>query len=262
MTDLSIKKRIEQIQKHLGVEADGLIGTTTLTALENALFDQHQRLAIAKSYSLTVSKKGLGQLVKHEISSQAYYNKFLSSPVWPGGQSGITIGIGYDLGYNSSTQIRRDWAGEIGEMELEKLVVIAGLKGDSAKAAVGGVKHIKIGLSQAETVFYRGTLPRYAASTLKAYPGADELHADAQAGLLSLVFNRGTKMSGAVRREMAAIRPLVKDQDYGGIAAQIRAMKRLWEGKGLDGLLKRRDDEADLINQSKRLYSEDELVNV
>tara|TARA_R110000787_G_scaffold74017_8_gene164708 strand:- start:10031 stop:10819 length:789 start_codon:yes stop_codon:yes gene_type:complete len=262
MTDLSIKKRIEQIQKHLGVEADGLIGTTTLTALENALFDQHQRLAIAASYSLTVSKKGLGQLVEHEISSQVYYNKFLAGPVWPGGQSGITIGIGYDLGYNSSTQIRRDWVGEIGEMELEKLVVIAGLKGDSAKAAVGGVKHIKIGLPQAEAVFYRGTLPRYAASTLKAYPGADQLHADAQAGLLSLVFNRGTKMSGVARREMAAIRPLVKDQDYAGIAAQIRAMKRLWEDKGLDGLLKRRDDEADLISQAKRLYSEDELVNV
>ncbi len=147
-------------------------------------------------------------------------------------------------------------------MELEKLVVIAGLKRGSAKAAVGGVKHIKIGLPLAEAVFYRGTLPRYAASPLKAYPGADELHADAQAGLLSLVFNRGAKMSGVARREMAAIRPLVKDQDNAGIAAQIRSMKRLWEGKGLDGLLKRRDDEADLISQSRRLYREDELVNV
>lgn len=262
MTDLSIKKRIEQLQKHLGVEADGLIGATTLTALEKALFDQQQRLAIAGSYSLTVSKKGLGQLVKHEISSKAYYHKFLASPVWPGGQSGITIGIGYDLGYNSSTQIRRDWAREIGEMDLEKLVVIAGLKGDSAKAAVGGIKHIKIGLPQAENVFYRGTLPRYAAAALKAYPDADKLHGDAQAGLLSLVFNRGTGMSGPARREMAAIKPLVIDRDYAGIAAQIRAMKRLWEGRGLDGLLKRRDDEADLVSQSNRRYSEDELVNV
>ena len=29
-------------------------------------------------------------------------------------------------------------------------------------------------------------------------------------------------------------------------------MKRLWEGKGLNGLLKRRDREADLISSNKK----------
>jgi len=30
---------------------------------------------------------------------------------WPGGQSGITIGIGYDLGYIEAAVFRQDWSG-------------------------------------------------------------------------------------------------------------------------------------------------------
>jgi hypothetical protein len=36
---------------------------------------------------------------------------------------------------------------------------------------------------------------------------------------------------------------------YGYIADQIISMKRLWVGKGLDGLLRRRNEEADMIRK-------------
>ena len=49
------------------------------------------------------------------------------------------------------------------------------------------------------------------------------------------------------RREMRAIRDAVARGDLKEIAAQLRSMKRLWEGKGMGGLLKRRDAEADLV---------------
>ncbi|MFC1813414.1 hypothetical protein ACFL03_12075 [Thermodesulfobacteriota bacterium] len=62
-----------------------MIGPTTLTALENVLFEDSQGEAAVENYSLTVSRKGLKQLVRHEISSAAYYRKFLSHPIWPGG---------------------------------------------------------------------------------------------------------------------------------------------------------------------------------
>ncbi len=119
MTSRLIKKRIKRIQSHLGVPADGLIGPMTLSAIENALFDDRQIEDNAAQYTLTISRKGLKQLVKHEISSGAYYKKSLSHPIWPGGASGITIGIGYDLGYNSAQQIRKDWTGKIAEIDLE-----------------------------------------------------------------------------------------------------------------------------------------------
>jgi GH24 family phage-related lysozyme (muramidase) len=46
---------------------------------------------------------------------------------------------------------------------------------------------------------------------------------------------------------MVNIKDLVVNKDYKGIAKEIRSMKRLWEGKGLDGLLKRREKEANMV---------------
>ena len=61
---------------------------------------------------------------------------------------------------------------------------------------------------------------------------------------------------------MAAIKDLVARQDYDGIAQQIQAMKRLWEGRGLDGVLKRRDHETRRVRLSDRAYEATELVRV
>ncbi|MBW1787679.1 MAG: hypothetical protein JRK53_13820 [Deltaproteobacteria bacterium] len=257
-----IKSRIKRIQSHLGVPGDGIIGPTTLTALENALFDGPEREAGGEHFSLTVSRKGLQLIVKHEISSAAYYRKFLSNPTWPGGASGITIGIGYDLGYNNAKQIRKDWWGKLSEIDLEKLVTVSGLKSDAARQALKNVKFVFIPLEAAQNVFYESTLGRYAAATAKTYPGVEDLHPNAQAGLLSLVYNRGTSLKGERRKEMAAIRELVAQQDYAGISEQIRAMKRLWENMGLDGLLKRRDDEARLVSQTDIAIEVSEIVRV
>ena len=262
MAAQTITARIKKIQQHLGIQADGLIGPTTLTAIENQLFSKSELKKVRGNTSLTVSKSGLKKLVAHEISSKAYYKKFLSHPTWPQGQSGVTIGIGYDLGYNSVTQIREDWSGKLGEQAVERLTVVSGLKGEAAKQVIGGIKDIEVPLEVAEQVFYESTLPRYAKQTLKAYPEVEKLHPDAQVALLSLVYNRGTKMTGSSRKEMAAIVPLVKQQDYAEIAAQIKALKRLWKGKNLTGLIKRRDDEAKLVINANRAYESDELVYV
>jgi len=61
------------------------------------------------------------------------------------------------------------------------------------------------------------------------------------------VFNRGSSVKGSRRAEMARIRELVPTKNYLVIAEEIRKMKRIWAGKGLDGLLRRRDKEADLV---------------
>jgi GH24 family phage-related lysozyme (muramidase) len=47
--------------------------------------------------------------------------------------------------------------------------------------------------------------------------------------------------------EMRTIRDAVKVGDLVTIVKQLRYMKRLWIGKGLDGLLRRRDAEAALV---------------
>ena len=54
-------------------------------------------------------------------------------------------------------------------------------------------------------------------------------------------------MTGDSRLEMRDIKLLVPKRDYRGIAEELRKMKRIWEGKGLDGLLARREAEAKLV---------------
>ena len=54
-------------------------------------------------------------------------------------------------------------------------------------------------------------------------------------------------MKGDSRLEMRNIRDLVPKKDYKGIAKELRKMKRIWQGKNLDGLIDRREAEAKLV---------------
>jgi GH24 family phage-related lysozyme (muramidase) len=85
--------------------------------------------------------------------------------------------------------------------------------------------------------------------TKSIYPELDSLNEDTRGALVSMIYNRGNKLDGDRRKEMRAIVELVAKADYEGIADQIERSKRLWEN-GLDGLVKRREEEADLILNS------------
>jgi len=215
-----------------------------------------------RSYSLIVSKLSLDQIVQFEVSSEAYYKKALSHPIWPGAESGVTIGIGYDLGYHSGSSVRSDWEGKISDSDLNDLLEVVGLKKEAAKNSIRGIKHVTVPFESAKEVFYVATIPKYAKAALSAYPGIDMLPADAQGALLSLVFNRGSRMSGSSRAEMKAIQQLVIGGDLSGISDQILSMKRLWDINKLPGLHKRRDIEADLVANARTSYDTDELMHV
>src|SRR4051812_9904678 len=114
---------------------------------------------------------------------------------WPGGQSGITIGIGYDLGYESTGDFEKDWQPLLGGGDFTTLTQVCGLKGAQAQAKASGLKTIKIKTADAEQVFLERSVPKYQALTQQAFPGVDNLPADAQGALFSLVYNRGTSMN-------------------------------------------------------------------
>ena len=172
-------------------------------------------------------------------------------PAWPGGASGVTYGYGYDLGYNSKDQISRDWGSYVNGNVLAFMLVCSGKTGLSAKAMITpSTKTLRISQQAAENVFRDKTLPRFSKLALDTYPGLENLPIDAQGAIVSLVFNRGTSFKGDNRREMAELQPLIEQGDLQAIAEKIREMKRLWEGKGLDGLITRRENEAQLIEQA------------
>jgi len=127
---------------------------------------------------------------------------------------------------------------------------------------VANLKTVSVPFAPAREVFYVSTLPRFAKETSGIYPGIDNLPADAQGALLSLIYNRGASLAGDRRKEMKAIVALVAAKDLNGIAAQITAMKRLWDKNKLPGLHRRRDDEAALVKNARTTYPPEELVKV
>jgi hypothetical protein len=253
-----IKSRLARIQTELGVRADGVLGPETLTALEKIL----EIAPPVRATSLECSIGSLAEIVTFEVSSKAVYEKDLRRPTWPGGQSGATIGIGYDLGMTARKQIQADWDDHLAEADLSRLLVAQGITGLPAKTLVKSLSDVSISFEIAEAVFYQSTLPRFAALTRATYPGVERLPPDAQGMLLSLIYNRGAKLTGDSRREMAEIQRLVQGgaANLDAIAQELESMVRLWEE--LPGLQKRRRREARLIRNAARTYSPDELVHL
>lgn len=166
---------------------------------------------------------------------------------WPGGASGITIGYGYDLGQVKVERFVADWGDKLPAAQLKRLKAAVGLKGAKAQAAAPGLSDILVRKDVSLKVFLSRTIPEYQRQSEAAFPGLSKLAPDAQGALVSLVYNRGPSMTGDRRKEMRAIRDAVAKGDLKEIASQLRAMKRLWKGQGLPGLLKRREAEAALV---------------
>ena len=245
------KELITKVQKALNLNADGIDGPNTWKQiLIKITGEQPAEIPVINSNneSNPLSAKSFALILKYEVGGgESYYNKCLKHPCYPGGQSGVTIGIGYDMGYNTAAQFATDWRGVLPDSAYDRLAPHLGKKSSNAKAAIPSIKDISVSWESAEVVFKSNTLPRFINETKKAFPNSEKLHPDAFGALVSLVFNRGGSISGQSRVEMLNIRKLIDSKDYKAIANEIIKMKRLWIGKGLDGLLTRRDEEAKLI---------------
>lgn len=186
-------------------------------------------------------------VINFETGGKAYYEKALQKPTWPGGASGVTVGIGADLGYMTPKEWTDYFSTYFSPEANIAFQSVIGLKGSAAKSAVSKVKRWSLGWEEAKKIFVRWTLPKFWKLANAIWPGLDQLKESAQVALVSIVFNRGSSLKGDSRKEMRAIVNHVKTKNYEAIAQEIQNMKRLWVGKGLDGLLKRRDAEAKMV---------------
>ena len=204
-----------------------------------------------------LNKKSLDLILEFEVGGgENYYNKFLKNPAWPGEQSGVTIGVGYDLGYVNKAEFSEDWK-DLPKEIFDRLYKVVGIKGYNAKNLIRGLKDISIPWDLALKVFNNKTVTKFYNLTRQTFPNFDNLPEDAKGGLVSLVFNRGNALEGDRRREMKLIRDgmkLVSTFDQKAltfIANQIRNMKRIWIGGSIEkGMSRRRDAEAKIIEES------------
>ena len=181
---------------------------------------------------------------------QSYYVRFCRHPTVPGGRdtvSGITIGIGWDVGAHSHGELNEEWSDFLAPEILAKLFTVVGMKGDTAKKFLPQMQPIIISWDTALAQFLAHTVPCYFKMTQEAFPGVEIAPACVQESLLCLVFNRGDSVAGPRHTEMADIRSLVAGMEWSNIPNELRSMKRLWPDT--KGLCDRREAEAKHIEE-------------
>lgn len=235
-------------------QPDGILGPLTLAAdraLRNA--PAVPILPVSGGSDAPFALTAAGRLVvyKFEIGGPGldYYNAVCARPSWPGYSSGVTIGIGYDVGYKAESQLRTDWMGHLASPWIDDLADCIGIKGSAASSYAKRRRYIRVPFEEAEAVYDATTVPRYWRMACKAFPGIQLLPGNAQSALWSLTFNRGGSMVGDTRREMREVRDAVASRDLRAAADATVRMGRLWKDHpdSDNDLVDRRKAEAKLL---------------
>lgn len=189
-------------------------------------------------------------IIRWEVTSESWYNRRLQFPIWPGGSSGVTWGIGYDGGHATRSTILDDWSVHEHRMLLSES---AGITGNRAKGQLYRFKKAPTPYPYAAEVFETRSLIEYERRARRAFrEGFDDLRPTACGAAISLVYNRGAAMTGDSRREMRVLRDeCIPSQDYACMARELRSMCRIWRGAvNENGLCARRNAEALLAETS------------
>jgi GH24 family phage-related lysozyme (muramidase) len=202
---------------------------------------------------MTYSPEAIDLIIADEVTDRAYYEKALSFPTWPGGSSGVTIGIGYDLGYVEGSTFHSDWVGRLLPGQIGILLEVVGHRGGACHALAAELKgKISVSWEAAMSEFTEREMPYWYSQLRSTLPNFSDLHDDCQGALFSLCYNRGLggfHLPGDRWREMRAIYHDMTNRNFSNVPVQLRSMKRLWEHQGLDGLVKRRTEEAALFER-------------
>lgn len=205
-----------------------------------------------------ISKSTIDLIVAEEVSSKAYYNKHYTRPEWPGGASGVTVGIGYDIGYATPDKVAADWSKHVSPAMVAAMQKCCGIKGTSARAILAtAISQIEIPWEAAYDVFINRDIPQWTITCLKALgPNFNLMNSTCQGVLVSIAYNRGAggfNSSTDRNREMLAIRNAVRAKNFAAIPDYIDSMARLWVGTSVAGVAARRHREAALFRKGLAL---------
>lgn len=199
---------------------------------------------------MLISQKAFNLIINEETGGQSYYERTEQHPDYPGGSSGVTIGVGYDCGYETADSIQADWGPHLSADMVSHLRACAGIHSSPARALAHELRSkITVPWTVALNVFQSRDVPKWESIVARALPNTHLLTGDSFGALVSLAFNRGASFSlpGARYAEMRSIKTLMGLRKYTSIPEEIRGMKRLWKA-GSD-LWNRREHEAKLFEE-------------
>jgi peptidoglycan hydrolase-like protein with peptidoglycan-binding domain len=223
---------VEAVRPELGIAGPS---TEAEDALQNALANIPDPFP-----ALTAA--GVTFIARAEVTDGRTYRARYQSPEIPPPPSGVTIGIGYDCRFVDAARFRADWQDLLPKAYLEKLEGVLGQEGSVELRE--SVADVTIPLVAAMKVFTGRSLPEYLLRTAAIYPEVSALSPARRTAMVSLVYNRGTSLSGDRRKEMYAIQQLLGAGRQDEIAEQFEKMTRLWDPNIAAGLIARRRAEA------------------
>jgi hypothetical protein len=190
-------------------------------------------------------------IIECEVTDRANYEKNLSRPTWPGLESGLTIAIGYDVGFVTPVEFYNDFSRYDFNQVVRRLRPFCGYKGYRAQRVLPDVQDVVCPWETAIKVFKYSTLPQEISLTRRTFPNCDLLPKLSLGALVSLVYNRGTALKGQNREEMLELAIAMEQKRFSDVPNQLLAMQRVWPAgtQGSEGLCRRRRAEADLFNK-------------
>lgn len=207
-----------------------------------------------------VSETGINFIASFEISDAETYNKLYKTPDcpdWQDSDSGCTIGIGVDLSTNTIPEFYLGWADYLSGDILKRFepfcIQLNGksLIGKDCHDKLSTIQDIEIPYDMAISQFSTKEVVKFYDLSCKTYPGLENSPQCVIDAVVSLVYNRGSKLTGSTRVEMANIKDSISNKDWENVADQIDAMQKYWNGENgrpnIEGLVIRRKEEAEYI---------------
>ena len=252
-------RRLQGLLNKVGglLETDGLSGRNTRRAIADARVlaglpagEKADQVLVAwlearSDPSPDLPTEGVTFIAREEVGGRDFYETHTAVLHWPGEFSGITIGVGYDLRFSTDV-FEGDWGDKLPHEALAALRPHLGERGNEAEAEA--LSRFRIPWTTAWQVFIGRSLPLQIDRTEGVYTTLKQLPGLCRSVLVSLVYNRGTRLQDKpgkdTRREMRTIHDLLADGRTDEVADQMLSMRRLWPNSR--GLRERREREAAL----------------
>jgi len=237
---------------------DGILGPATQKALErlgNALSakdklvsDRHRLVTdnVFGAFSSWIGAGAFSLIAYSEGGGRAFYERECARGCIPSPQSGITIGLGFDCGYESPDNLRRYWEKKLKPSVIDVLAKSHGKYGESATKYLLRAPFF-ISYETACIVLAQqmeDMVPEVIQWITGGKSDMPNITNEQFGVILSLLYNRGFSVVGDRRKEMRQIQSDLRAGKTKDVGKHLRSMKRLWDGLG--GLLRRRDAEARL----------------
>jgi hypothetical protein len=194
--------------------------------------------------SLTDFRGGAAWVHAREGSGLALYGR---SAYWPGGQSGVTLDPGFDLGYQTEGRLRSYYDPTLTERKLAACASVIGLRGKAAQGALHSetdegrvLRGIEIPTDRQQVLFAL-VAASYWEDVCARFPvlRGECTPPPVQTALLSLAYNRGPGNSA-----LDVLAGALESNDWKGAGQRIAEMQ---QGHPLQNIRERRRREGALI---------------